>query len=127
VTGKKTPARNGFILNDPTGAPFAQNLSAEAFCSGLRQLVQAATDTTELEALARYNKAVIARLRTEAPNLRTSKDLHYADVLERLIKERLASSSPSPAANGHDSPHPQVEARPAACSPPHPPEPPLGP
>jgi len=36
VSGRKTAGRNTFLLNDPTGAPFAQNLSAEAFCSGLR-------------------------------------------------------------------------------------------
>ena len=42
VTAKKAPP-NSFILYDPMGAPFAQNLSAEAFCSGLRQLIQASS------------------------------------------------------------------------------------
>jgi hypothetical protein len=101
VTGKKTSARNSFTLNDPTGAPFAQNLSPEAFCSGLRQLVQATTTHAELEALADRNKEGVARLRTDAPTLKTSKDIHYAEILERLIKDRLLSPPPSASANGH--------------------------
>lgn len=125
VTGKKPPTRNSFVLHDPTGAPFAQNLSPEGFCSGLRQLIQAATVPAELEALARCNKETITRLRSEAPKLRTAKDVHYADVLERLIRDRLAPSSPPPAANGHDGP-PSVDP-PRPTEPAYPPPPPLRP
>jgi hypothetical protein len=90
VTAKKTPdATKTFVLYDPTGAPFAANLSPEGFCTGLRQLLQVATAPTELQALADHNKSGVARLRAEAPTLRTSKKVHYADILERLIKERL--------------------------------------
>jgi hypothetical protein len=103
VTAKKPPARNNFVLHDPTGAPFAQNLSPEGFCTGLRQLIQASTVPAELEALARCNKETIARLRSEAPKLKTAKDIHYADVLERLIKDRLGAAPP---ANGHDAARP---------------------
>jgi DNA recombination protein Rad52 len=90
-----------FVLYDPTGAPFAANLSPESFCTGLRQLLQVATAPTELQALADHNKGGIIRLRAEAPALRTSKKVHYADILERLIRERL---DPPPAtANGQDA------------------------
>ncbi len=95
VTAKKAPP-NSFVLYDPMGAPFAQNLSAEAFCSGLRQLIQASSVPVELEALARCNKEGMTRLRTEAPNLKTAKHIHYADILERLIKDRLAPPCSSP-------------------------------
>ena len=42
VTAKKPAGAKSFVLYDPTGAPFAQNLSAEGFCTGLRQLIEAA-------------------------------------------------------------------------------------
>jgi DNA recombination protein Rad52 len=90
VTAKKTTdTPKTFVLYDPTGAPFAANLSPEAFCTGLRQLLQKATAPTEMQALADHNKSGVARLRAEAPALKTSKKVHYADILERLIKERL--------------------------------------
>ena len=108
VTAKKPYSKNSFTIHDPTGAPFAQALSPEAFCSGLRQLIEAASTTGELEALARFNKGEIARLRSEAPALKSAKDAHYADILNRLIEDRLRqmslktaqSTSPSQAANG---------------------------
>ena len=109
VTWKKPPVRNTFVIYDPMGAPFAQNLLPESFCSGLRQLIEAATVPAELEALARCNRESITRLRSEAPKLKTAKGVHYADVLERLIKDRLTPSSTPPAANGHDGPRPADE------------------
>jgi hypothetical protein len=105
VTAKRTTARYSFNLHDPTGAPFAQNLSPEAFCSGLRQLIQAATVPTELEALARCNKDEMTRLRTDAPKLKTAKHIHYAEILERLIKDRLVPPSPPSPTNGHEASH----------------------
>ena len=102
VTAKKAVGGKSFVLYDPTGAPFAQNLSAEGFCTGLRQLIEAASVPDELEALARCNKEGVSRLRSEAPNLKTAKHIHYADIVERLIKDRLASSSQLSEATGHD-------------------------
>jgi DNA recombination protein Rad52 len=90
VTGKRVPASTKtFVLYDPTGAPFSENLSAETFCSGFRQLIQASQVPAELQALADTNKKGLARLRSEAPSLQTSRNVHYADILERLIKDRL--------------------------------------
>ena len=99
VSGKKSTATKTFILYDPTGAPFADNLSAEGFCTGLRQLIQAATVPVELQALADCNKQGVARLRTDAPALKSAKKIHYADILERLIADRLGPIST--ATNGH--------------------------
>jgi DNA recombination protein Rad52 len=115
VTGKKSPGRNSFVLYDPTGAVFAGSLSPESFCSGLRQLVEASTAHAELQALALSNNANIARLRTESRNLKTARNIHYADVLERLIEERLralSSKDVGPPANGvapGSTPHPSSE------------------
>jgi Rad52/22 family double-strand break repair protein len=95
VTAKKTPVMpSTFVIYDPLGAPFASNLSPEGFCTGLRQLIQVATVPAELQALSDRNKDGIGRLRLEAPALRTSKKVHYADILERLIKDRLEPTSP---------------------------------
>ena len=102
VSSKKTAAAKTFILYDPTGALFAGNLSAEGFCTGLRQLIQAATVPAELQVLAERNKDGVARLRTDAPALKTAKKVHYADILERLIKDRLAPAATN--GNGHDVP-----------------------
>jgi hypothetical protein len=104
VTAKRAAGGKSFILYDPTGAPFAGNLSAEGFCSGLRQLIETMSLPAELEALARCNKEGVSRLRTEVPNLKTAKNIHYADIVERLIKDRLAPSSPLRAANSHGDP-----------------------
>jgi hypothetical protein len=129
VTARKTAGAKSFVLYDPTGAAFAQNLSAEGFCTGLRQLIESASAPDELEALARCNKEGITRLRSEAPNLKTAKNIHYADIVERLIKDRLAPSARLTAANGHGH-HPAREPTttvPIPAAPPAPPPLPLRP
>src|SRR5258705_490239 len=100
VTARKPRPPKTFTIYDPTGAPFAQNLSAESFCTGLRQLFESIAERAEIDGLARLNKAGICRLRQEAPNLRTAKKIHYADILERLIEERLKVGA-GLRANGH--------------------------
>jgi hypothetical protein len=132
VTAKKTAGAKSFILYDPTGAPFAQNLSAEGFCTGLRQLIESVSVPDELEALTRCNKEGVSRLRSEAPNLKTAKKIHYADIVERLIQDRLASPSPPFEANGHEDHHareptPSASMRAAPPVPPFPPPLPLRP
>ena len=97
VSARKPTAAKTFVLHDPTGAPFAENLSAESFCTGLRQLIEASSQKEELEALDRANRHHIDRLRSEAPTLKTAKRVHYADILGRLIKDRLVLFLPSPA------------------------------
>ncbi len=124
VTGKKLSGSKTMIIYDPTGAPFAENLSPESFCTGLRQLIESTTATTELEALARCNRDGISRLRDEAPKLKTAKNVHYADILERLIKDRAGPSPQSPPPNGHELPRtsdvqppPSLPLRPSKIAP----------
>jgi hypothetical protein len=133
VTAKKPAGAKSFVLYDPMGAPFAQNLSAEGFCTGLRQLIEAASVPQVLEALARHNKEGVSRLRSEAPALRTAKNVHYADIVDRLIRDRLASSPPA-ATSGHEDHHAREQsslaptpAAPPGSAPPPPPPLPLRP
>jgi DNA recombination protein Rad52 len=75
----------------PDGKPFATNLSPEGFCSGVRQIVEITADRVELDAWRNRNRPQIARLRKIAPDLRTQRGEHYADVLERLFRGKLAA------------------------------------
>ena len=113
VSGKKVTSGKSFVLYDPMGAPFADNLSAEGFCTGLRQLIEAATVPAEVQALADRNQSTIERLRTDVPALKTAKKVHYADILERLIKDRLAPAPASTNGTGHDVPAPTDVASPS--------------
>ena len=106
VSGKKTASPKSFVLYDPTGALFADNLSAEGFCSGLRQLIEAVMVPEEMQALADLNKEGVARLRAEAPALKSAKKVHYADILERLIRDRLAPPLPGTAKEEYGPPPP---------------------
>jgi DNA recombination protein Rad52 len=81
-----------FVLTAPDGALLAENLSAEGFCSGLRQLLDAASDGQELMQLYQHNLAAMARLRESAPELKSARGEHYADILERLIARRVSEA-----------------------------------
>lgn len=83
------PLVNRFALRGSDGALIAQAVSAEGFCSGLRQLVEACAGTAELLALRLHNKAMIEALRKDAPSLKSARGLHYADILQSLIVKRL--------------------------------------
>ena len=89
VSPKKPDSRPpSFSLYTPEGTVLAEDLSAEAFCSGLRQLIEKVSDVGEMTNLVRNNAELIRRLRTDAPSLKTNRGLHYADVIEGLIKSR---------------------------------------
>jgi DNA recombination protein Rad52 len=100
VGPKKGPSISGYVLFEPNGTPLAENLSPESFCSGFRQLIEGIQKREELEALKLANQDVIARLRTEVPQLKTARGVHYADILERLVKDRLEALKAPPQTNG---------------------------
>src|SRR5258706_7237975 len=81
-----------FVLTAPDGALLAENLSAEGFCSGLRQLLDAASDGQELKQLHEHNLAAMARLREIAPQLKSARGEHYADILERLVARPVSEA-----------------------------------
>jgi DNA recombination protein Rad52 len=86
VTPKKGE-RGRFSLFDPKGNVFAEGLSAEAFCGGLRQLIEKCSVLNELEGLQAANAENLKRLRLEVPELKTTKNIHYAEVLEHLYQD----------------------------------------
>jgi DNA recombination protein Rad52 len=67
--------------------------SAESFCSGFRQLLDATRHHEEVETLRVNNAAMIATLRARS-NLRTLRGEHYVDVLQRLIAARAKTLAP---------------------------------
>lgn len=77
-----------FELVGPDGGICASDLSPEAFCTGVRQLIEASKGAAELQALKVGNWIALQALRSKAPTLLTSRGEHYADVLERLIAKR---------------------------------------
>jgi DNA recombination protein Rad52 len=83
---------NIFVIYGPDGAVVSDQLSPEGFCSGLRQLIGKVEAPTELALWYGQNMGQIARLRDEIPSLRSLKGEHYADILERLIIERLSAA-----------------------------------
>jgi DNA recombination protein Rad52 len=94
VTPKQPSERSTMLcLYQPEGGVLAENVSPEGFCSGLRQLIGKMQTPVELEALMQANQESLHQLRTEAPNLKTAKGVHYADVLQRVANERVGDLS----------------------------------
>jgi DNA recombination protein Rad52 len=89
-------ARNTFVLAHRQGTILARHLSPEGFASGLRQLVEAAKETTELADIKAANVEALACLRRDLPDLKNAKGEHYADILERLIDRRSAALADGP-------------------------------
>ncbi len=95
VTGKK-PVLIRFMISDNKGDPVICDLSPEAFCSGLRQMLEKADGSEEKEKLLHGNRKEIARLRSEAPDLKTARGIHYADILEQLANTNAEPPPPAP-------------------------------
>lgn len=100
-----TPRLSGksYFLKDGSGNAIAANISGEAFCSGLRQIIQKLDSREQLERYQAHNSENLARLRREAPTLRTGKGEHFADILEKLFAARLAKMSPASADHAQPS------------------------
>ena len=78
--------------------------SAEGFCAGLRQFLEATQTVDEVLRLQGHNAGVLATLR-DLPNLKTQRGDHYADILERLFAKRIDALMPAtaPEAGPEDS------------------------
>lgn len=86
----RAQTQSGFILLGAEGETLASSLSAEGFCTGLRQLIEAARDIGELDGMMRHNQAGLVLLRQRAPALTSRQGEHYADIAERLAAKRRA-------------------------------------
>lgn len=93
VTPRRKNGALTFDLVGPDGSVVATGLSPESFCGAMRQLIERVA-ISEIEPLLKYNETTLERLRAEQPALKTSKGVHYADVLKHLGKERLALAEP---------------------------------
>jgi DNA recombination protein Rad52 len=81
---------SAFDLTGPDGAVLAPALSAEAFCGGLRQLIETARTAGEVQAMAGENAKALASLRERMPGLCNAKGEHYADLIALLVQRRKA-------------------------------------
>jgi len=77
---------DALVLVAPDGQSWKVG-SPEAFCSGLRQMIEATSGFEDLDRLWRANQAGLSRLR-ETPTLTTSRGEHFGDVLARLMVKR---------------------------------------
>jgi hypothetical protein len=91
----------------PDGTVFAGELSPEGFCTALRKIIESTEDQAELGLWRERNTDQIARLRTLAPELKTQRGEHYADVLERLFQSRLLAAMTAPTDPEHGKEPPQ--------------------
>ena len=88
--------KHPFEVLCPDGKVFAGELSPEGFCTALRRIIESTADQAELGLWRERNADQIARLRTLAPELKTQRGEHYANVLERLFQTRLPAAMPAP-------------------------------
>ena len=79
-------SRASYLLSASDGSSTEVG-SAESFCSGLRQLIEAAKSSAELSRLRWLNTPTLTRLR-QVPTLVAASGRHYADILERLMAAR---------------------------------------
>jgi DNA recombination protein Rad52 len=82
-----------FTLFAPDGKMLDDTVSPEAFSTGLRQLIELCKDTHQIDQLSRHNRASLADLRIQAPTLRNTQGVHFADLLLRLMQRRRETLS----------------------------------
>lgn len=97
-----------FSLFTPDGRTLDDDLSAEGYCTGLRQLVELCRDRQEVDRLQRYNASPLAELRIKVPALRNAQGTHFSDLLLRLMQRRregltAAASRPSQPSDNSES------------------------
>ena len=108
--------RPTFILYTPDGRPLANGLSAEAYCSGLRQLIDICRDVREVDELSRHNRSSLSDLRVYVPSLRNDQGTHFATLLLRLLRRRRERLAPAPVKEGRDEPAAAIGESPAPPS-----------
>jgi DNA recombination protein Rad52 len=102
----------------PDSAILAENISPEAFASGLKQLIEKCHKPADIDALIFANTASLAACRECAPHLKNSRGSHYADILLRLAKrsrQRMENEArPQEGDGGLDNPAAAPELAPPA-------------
>jgi DNA recombination protein Rad52 len=75
-----------FTLLTPEGGALAEKISAEAFCTGLRQMIANCGTTAMVEALEENNESQIVKVADL--QLKSQRGTLYSDILRRLLKNR---------------------------------------
>lgn len=75
-----------FTLWTPDGGALAEKISAEAFCTGLRQMIANCGTAAMVEALEKHNESQIAKVADL--QLKSLRGTLYSDILRRLLKNR---------------------------------------
>jgi DNA recombination protein Rad52 len=76
------------------GTVVGPSLSAEAYATGLRQLIEAAKNAEELACLKFANSEGLSSLLKQFPELKNAKGRHYAHILEDLFEARSRQLQP---------------------------------
>ena len=94
---RRSPKPNGtrlaWVLVSAAGDLLGKYDTPQRFCAGMREAIEGAGTLEALDILWMRNTAVIDQLRTVCPDLRTSQGFHYADILERLYRDRHTRAS----------------------------------
>ena len=89
---RRSPKPNGtrlaWVLVSAAGDLLGKYDTPQRFCAGMREAIEGAGTLEALDILWMRNTAVIEQLRTVCPDLRTSQGFHYAEILERIYRDR---------------------------------------
>jgi DNA recombination protein Rad52 len=93
------PGMKRFCLKGPGREILDDDLSAEAFCTGFRQMINKVKTAEELDRFATVNAQTLQQLRQARADLVSAKKVHFAVILERLLiqrKDRLVQATADP-------------------------------
>jgi DNA recombination protein Rad52 len=82
------PPTQRFSLYGPAGEVVSDNLSAEAFCGGLRQMIEKTQIVSALEDLSEANRVPLGQLRDTRKDLVSAKGVPFVQILQGLLARR---------------------------------------
>ena len=85
---KPSPDKDGLVLTLSPG-DLEMFRRPEGYCSAFRKVLQLITSGEELIGFWKANEETVIRLREAYPRLKTSKGVHYAQILGELYTQRL--------------------------------------
>ena len=101
-----------WTLHSPEGVDEGIYVEPTKLCSALKRAITGLPDIYTATGFWLHNHKLIAGLKDDAPDLRTSNGLHYADIIATLFAERLKKLG-SPEREGIEVLQPSVKNKPA--------------
>jgi DNA recombination protein Rad52 len=117
--GKKTlppVSQMQWTLHSSEGADEGIYVEPTKLCSALKRAITGLPDIYFASGFWLHNHKLITALKDDVPDLRTSKGLHYADIIATLFAERLKELG-SPEPEGAEVLQPLVKSKPAKEAP----------